>query len=55
MQTCQTSANTAVTIISPGENNDEFWKDEVLLQFLTEQQHINTTSINPWATVLSRR
>jgi len=54
MQTCQTSANAAVTIISPGENN-EFWKDEALLQSLLGQQQIGTTSINSGATMLSRR
>lgn len=54
-QTCQTTASTAVTIISAGENNNEFWKDEALLQSLLEQPHISTTSINSWAIMLIRR
>lgn len=44
IQTSQTSANSA-TIISPGENNSELWKDKPLLQFLWEQQHINTSTL----------
>lgn len=51
IQTCQTSANSAATMISPGENNSELWMDKSLLQFLWEQQHVNT-SILPTSTLV---
>lgn len=45
IQTCQTSANSAATIISTGKNDNELWKDKPLLQFLWEQDDINTLTL----------
>lgn len=54
IQTCQTSANSAATIISAGKNNSELWKDKPLLQFLWEQKHINTLT-QPTSTLVPPR